>query len=70
LNVPTHDSKIWSRVDGTLQGDAISMTMTSVVFRVDGKDQTYDRNQVKKITLVQRETVQHQPVVQPAAEQH
>jgi hypothetical protein len=48
-----------------LKGDAISLSMTSIIFRVDGKDETYDRNQVKKIILVQRETVQQPVVVQP-----
>jgi ribosome maturation factor RimP len=46
-----------------LQGDVISVTMTSVVVRVDGKDQTFDRNQVQKIILVERDTVP--PAVQP-----
>ncbi len=45
-----------------LQGDLVSVTMASVVMRVDGKEQTYDRNQVQKIILVERE-----PVTQPAA---
>jgi hypothetical protein len=48
-----------------LKGDAISLSMTSIVFRMNGQDQTYDRNQVKKIILVQRETVQQPVVVQP-----
>lgn len=54
--------------DGTtVLGDVLSVTMTSVVARVDGKDQTYDRNQVKKIILVERVTTIEQPaVVQPA----
>jgi hypothetical protein len=52
-----------------LQGDVLSMTMTSVVVRVDGKDQTYDRNQVQKIILVQREAVQQPVIVQPATPQ-
>jgi PEGA domain len=53
--------------DGTvLLGDVMSMSMTDVTVRVDGKDQSYPRNQVKKIILVERE-VQRQPVmVQPA----
>jgi PEGA domain-containing protein len=56
--------------DGTVvQGDVLSLSMSAVVVRVEGKDQTYDRNQVQKILLVQRETV-HQPVaVQPASPQ-
>lgn len=49
-----------------LQGDVISLTMTSVVVRVDGQDQTFDRNQVQKIILVERETAQQPAVIQPA----
>jgi hypothetical protein len=52
-----------------LQGDVMSLSITSVVIRVDGQDQTLDRNQVEKIILVQRETVQQPAVVQnPAAQ--
>lgn len=41
--------------DGTtVLGDVMSMTMTTVVVRVEGKDQKYDRNLIKKITLVER----------------
>ena len=41
--------------DGThLLGDVISMSMTEVVVRIDGKDQTYPRNQVKQLILVER----------------
>jgi len=40
--------------------------MTQVVVRVDGKEQTYDRNLVKKIILVERQVTQQPPVVQPA----
>lgn len=43
--------------------------MTTVAMRVDGNDQTYDRNQVQKIILVQRETVQQPVTVQPATPQ-
>jgi hypothetical protein len=54
--------------DGTvLQGDVISVTMTSIVVRVDGKERTYDRNQADKIILVQREAVQQPAVTPPAA---
>ncbi|MGA7379515.1 MAG: PEGA domain-containing protein [Terriglobales bacterium] len=54
--------------DGTvILGDLISMTLTSVVVRVDGNDKTYDRNQVKKIMLVERVTTIQQPMAaQPA----
>ena len=48
-----------------LQGDVISLDMTSIVLRVDGKDETYDRNQVSRILLVQRETTVQPAVVQP-----
>jgi hypothetical protein len=47
-------------------GDVISMSLTSVVVRVDGKDQTLDRNQLKKMILVEREVTQP-AVTQPAA---
>lgn len=43
--------------DGTsLLGDVMSLSMNSVVVRIDGEDHSYDRNKVKKITLVERET--------------
>jgi hypothetical protein len=52
--------------DGTtVLGDVMSMSLASVVVRVDGKDQKYDRNQVKKIILVERVTTQQTPVTQP-----
>lgn len=52
--------------DGSvLTGDAISLTLTEVVVRVDGKDTKYDRNQVKKISLVERIVTEQPPVVQP-----
>jgi hypothetical protein len=64
----SHDN-IELRGGTVLQGDVLSVTMTSVVVRVNGNDQTYDRNQVQKIILVQRETVQQPVIVQPAAPQ-
>jgi PEGA domain len=52
--------------DGTMVlGDVMSMSLATVVMRVDGKDQKYDRNQVKKIILVERVTTQQPPVTQP-----
>jgi hypothetical protein len=49
--------------DGTvLPCDVVSLSLSSVVVRVDGKEQTFDRNQVRKILLVERE-------VQPAVTQ-
>lgn len=53
--------------DGTtVLGDLISMSLTAVVVRVEGKDQQYDRNQVKKIILVERITTQQSPITQAA----
>ena len=52
--------------DGTvLLGDVLSMSMTSVVISVDGKEQNLDRNQVKKIILVERQVLQQPAVTQP-----
>lgn len=54
--------------DGTtLLGDVISMSLSTVVVRVDGKDQRYDRNQIKKIILVERITTDQKPVTQPTS---
>ena len=53
--------------DGTsILGDVMSVSMTSVVIRITGQDHTYDRNKVRKITLVEREIVQ-EPTVTPAS---
>ncbi len=53
--------------DGTvLLGDVIAMSMTEVVVRVEGKDQSYPRNQVKKLMLVERVIQQQPALVQPA----
>ena len=47
--------------DGTvLLGDVMSVSMTDVVIRVDGRDMSYPRNQVKKLMLVER-VIQSQP---------
>jgi hypothetical protein len=52
--------------DGTtVLGDVMSMSLTTVVMRVEGKDQKYDRNQVKKMILVERITTQQPAVTQP-----
>jgi hypothetical protein len=54
--------------DGTvLTGDAISLSLTDVVFRVEDKDTEYDRNQVKRIMLVERVIGKQPAVVQPVA---
>jgi hypothetical protein len=57
-NVELRDGRV-------LQGDVLSLTMASVVVRVDGQDQTFDRNQVQKIILVERIT-QAAPSSQPS----
>ena len=48
-------------------GDVLSMTMTEIVVRIEGKDQKYDRNQVKKIILVERMATPQAPGAQPVA---
>jgi len=41
--------------DGTtILGDVMSLSLTELMVRVDGKDQKYERNQVKKMILVER----------------
>ena len=53
--------------DGTtVLGDVMSMSLATIVARVDGKDQKYDRNLVKKIVLVERVTTEQPSVIQPA----
>jgi sRNA-binding regulator protein Hfq len=47
-----------------LEGDVISMSMTDVVVRVDGKDQIVPRNQVSKMILVERIVTEQPPVTQ------
>jgi hypothetical protein len=43
--------------------------MTAVVVSVEGKEQTLDRNQVKKLMLVERQIAQQRVVIQPAPPQ-
>ena len=50
-------------------GDVVSLSMTQVVVRADGKDQTYDRNHIKKIMLVEREVTLQPSVTQPVPTQ-
>ena len=45
--------------------DVVSMSMTEIVVRVEGQTQTYDRNQVKKLILVERESIQRPAIAQP-----
>lgn len=48
------DDTIELRDGSILKGDVVSMTLESLVINVQGKEQTFDRNQVKKIFLVER----------------
>lgn len=50
-------------------GDVLSMSMTSVVVSVEGIQRTLDRNQVKKMMLVERQISQQPAIVQPATSQ-
>jgi hypothetical protein len=65
LGASAHDS-IELRDGTVLSGDLQSVSATEVVIRVGGKDVSYDRNQVKRIMLVERGELQQTPVVQPA----
>ena len=52
--------------DGTvLLGDVISATLTEVVVRVNGQEQKIERNRVRKVMFVERQTVQQPAVTQP-----
>jgi PEGA domain len=53
-----------------LLGDLMSVSPTSVVLRVNGKEQTFERNQVKKIMLVEREAATPPPTQPPAPTAH
>jgi PEGA domain len=65
LGSSTHDT-IELRDGTVLSGDLESVSPTEVVVRAGGKDLSYDRNQVKKIMMVEREVMQQVPAVQPA----
>jgi hypothetical protein len=57
--------------DGTVVlGDVLTMSMTAVTVRVEGKDQKYDRNQVRKIILVERVVTEQPPIPQPVPNHH
>ncbi len=52
--------------DGSIVlGDVMSLSMAEIVVRVQGKEQSYDRNQVKKIILVERQVTPQTPVPRP-----
>lgn len=59
------DDTIELRDGSVLKGDVISMTLESIIINVQGKEQTFDRNQVKHIFLVER-VVSHSSTPQPA----
>jgi hypothetical protein len=53
--------------DGSvLSGDLVSVSGITLVVRIGGKDQSFDRNQVKRIVLVHREQESTDPL--PAAQ--
>jgi len=53
--------------DGTvLLGEVLSMSLTAVVVSIDGKEQALERNQVKKMILIERQVTQMPVVIQPA----
>jgi PEGA domain len=47
-------------------GDVLSMSMTEVVVGTDGKEQTFPRNQVKKVMIVERVKQERPAILQPA----
>jgi hypothetical protein len=56
--------------DGTIiTADVMSMTLEKIVIEVDGKQQTLDRNNVKKIFLVERIVTNTGPAQTPAKKQ-
>jgi hypothetical protein len=64
LGSSAHDT-IELRDGSVVSGDLESVSATEVVVRAGGKDLSYDRNQIKKIMLVEREVVPEAQVVQP-----
>ena len=53
--------------DGTiLLGEVLSMSLTDVTMSINGKGQKYDRNQIKKIILVELQVIKHPPPRNPA----
>jgi PEGA domain len=50
----------------TVLGDVLAQSTTMITVRVAGKDQKYDRNQVRKMILVEREVTPQPPVTQTA----
>lgn len=55
LGTSAHDT-VELRDGSILSGDLLSISATDVVIKVGGNAQTFSRNQVRRITLVQRDT--------------
>lgn len=63
LGSSVHDT-VELRDGSVINGDLESVSSTEVVERIGGKDARYDRNQIKRILLVERESSQE--ALQPA----
>ncbi len=63
LGSSVHDT-VELRDGSVINGDLESVSATEVVVRIGGKDAKYDRNQIKRILLVERESSQE--ALQPA----
>jgi hypothetical protein len=70
LGSSVHDT-VELRDGSVLSGDLESVSATEVVVRIGGKDMKYDRNQVKRILLVERENAAEplRPAVQGSSPQ-
>ena len=56
MGTSAHDT-IELRDGSVLSGDLLSMDATQVQVRIGGNIQTYERNQIKRVLLTQREPV-------------
>jgi hypothetical protein len=56
LGTSAHDT-IELRDGSVLSGDLVSIDATQVQIRIGGNTQSYDRNQIKRISLTQRDPV-------------
>jgi len=54
LGTSAHDT-LEMRDGGVLTGDLESISATDVIVRIAGKDQHFDRNQIKRVLLVERD---------------
>jgi len=62
LGASSHDT-IELRDGTVLSGDLESVSATEVIVRAGGKDVAYNRNQVKRIMMVEREVNQQSPTI-------